>query len=394
MNKRKQVLTLLKCCICIGGSIGIVHNCIGIYFSSIADSLGTGVGRISVTVTLLSLATAFSAPVLMCLIRRKMPINYLMAGGVLLAVSGYVIMSFAGSIWLLYVTGIIIGIGACCFSNLPVTLILRDWYGEKLGSVTGIAMGFGGIFGAAFNPVFSFLITKLGWNASLRFQALILLLTVFPSAFFLSMNPDKKQVKDTVVNRAEESTVTAQIPMHSLILLAVASMLFACQAGMNSHFSALGVDMGYTLQFSAMMLSATMLSNVTFKFLHGILADATSPFLAATLCSIIGFTGTACLLLFHNTGAMMLIGSFLYGSYFSVSAVAIALLSQKIARERYGEVYARVTMFSTTAYALSLSVYGIIRDAAGSYMPSLMLVLALSALAILMTRLLKKSAQY
>ena len=393
MKNKKQVLALLKCCICIGGSIGIVNNCIGIYFSSIAESLKTGVGSISITVTLLSLASAFSAPVLMRLIRHKIPINRLMSGGVLLVVCGYLIMSFAGSVWLLYIAGVIIGIGACCFSNLPITLILHDWYGEKIGSVTGIAMGFGGIFGAAFNPVFSNLITSLGWNNSLRIQALIMLVLVFPCALFSSMDPDKKAKAVSAAAETDEKTAPTVISRKSIILLTFAGILFACQAGMNSHFSALGVDLGYSLQFSAVMLSAAMLANVSFKLIHGTLADVTTPFLSSTLCSVIGFIGTLSLLLFHGSATMMLAGAFLYGAYFSVSTVGISLLSQSIAKERYGEVYSRITMFSTVAYALSLSVYGMIRDFAGSYLPSLGLVIVLSCLAIICTRLLKKSVQ-
>ena len=393
MNKREQILTLLKCCICIGGSVGIVNNCIGIYYSSIADGLDTGVGAVSIMVTLMSLATAFGNPVLMRLIRLRIPVNRLMSAGVIMVAFAYLIMSFAGNIWLLYAAGIIMGIGACCFSNLPVTLILRDWYGEKIGSVTGIAMGFGGIFGAVFNPVFSKLIESLGWNNSLRIQALILLVLVFPCALLSRMNSDKGSAATAANNKIIHDETVTYISERTMLLLIIAGVLFSCQCGMNSHFSALGVDQGYTLQFSAVILSVAMISNVSFKFLHGTLADATSPYFSSILCTGIGFAGTLCMLLFHASAFMMMAGAFMYGAYFSVSQVGMSLLCQSIAKEKYGEIYSRITMFATIAYAVSLSVYGLIRDHVGSYLPSLILVLVMSTLAIITTRLLKKSTQ-
>ncbi len=381
---------LLRCCLCIGGALGIVGNCIGIYFSPMASSLGTGVGSLSVIVTLMSLATAFFAPVFAKLIRR-IPIRYLMSAGVMLCVSAYMIMSVSSRLWTLYLGGVVMGIGSCCFSSLPVTMILREWYGDRIGSVTGIAMGFGGVFGAVCNPLLSRLITSLGWNTSLRIQGLLLLVLVLPCAYTMRMNP-AKVIQKAPAKRKEEIRGPS-VPAGTMVLLTLTAVCFSAECGMNSHFSALGVDKGYTLAFSSVMLSAAYIANVSFKLIHGWIADRSSPFVSTILCCSIGLAGTLCLLMLSSVGTMMLAGAFLYGSYFSCSTVGTSLLTQTISGDDYAKVYSRITMFASIAYALAASVYGILHDISGSYTLPLMLVAFFSASALIMVLLLRKSSR-
>ena len=61
-NTKGRLGVLLRCCMCIGGAMGMVSNCIGIYFTPLAKALDVGVGRISIMVTLISLGNALFAP--------------------------------------------------------------------------------------------------------------------------------------------------------------------------------------------------------------------------------------------------------------------------------------------------------------------------------------------
>ena len=122
---RKRTGMLLKCCMCIGGAMGMVSNCMGIYFSSLSEALGVGVGRISVIVTLVSLANAFFAPVFVKL-QKHFRLNHLMGFGIVLCMISYVLMSFAGNVWTLYFCGLLSGVGMCFYAALPVTQVLRD----------------------------------------------------------------------------------------------------------------------------------------------------------------------------------------------------------------------------------------------------------------------------
>lgn len=391
-DSRKNISVLIRCCLCAGGALGIVNNCIGIYFSPISQALGVPVGRMSIIITLLSLATAFFAPVFVRLVRR-FPIRFIMTFGVLLDICSFVIMSFAPNIWVLYAAGVTMGVGCCCFSSLPVTMILREWYGDKIGSVTGIVMAFGGLFGALLNPVFSRLITSMGWNMSLRIQAVILMAIVLPCAMTLRMNP--KKVIQTVPRKVsgmpgKKESVSPKVLL-ALILVAVS---FSAQNGINTHLSALGVSRGFTLEFSSVMLSAVYVANVSFKLIHGWIADRTSPYVSTILCCSIALSGALILLLFASTPFMMIAGAFLYGSCFSCSTVGTSLLTQRAAGDDYAKVYSRITMFASTSYALATSVYGLIRDAAGSYTPSLALVCVFSCCALFMIMMLYRTEKH
>ena len=162
---------------------------------------------------------------------------------------------------------------------------------------------------------------------------------------------------------------------------------------MNPHLSAYAIDRGYTLENSAMVLSAAMLANVSFKLLHGFLADHMDPIVSTMLMALTGCAGTIILLLFAGNRVLMLGGAFLYGAYFTVTTVGLTQLTQIVAKDQYTSVYSVVIMLNSIFYALSVSLNGILYDMTGAYRIVLLMIIAYAVLAlVLMTRIRAKSA--
>ena len=90
-NNKGRLATLLRCCMCIGGAMGMVSNCIGIYFTPLAKALDIGVGRISVIVTLISLGNAFFAPFFVRL-RKRFLLTISRVTGWNTAISGIILL--------------------------------------------------------------------------------------------------------------------------------------------------------------------------------------------------------------------------------------------------------------------------------------------------------------
>ena len=66
------------------------------------------------------------------------------------------------------------------------------------------------------------------------------------------------------------------------------------------------------------------------------------------------------------------------------------MLTQKVAGDRYAEVYSKLVIFTATSYALSVSLYGLLYDLTGSYRPALLFIIAMAILSIFLSLILKK----
>lgn len=378
MNQKTGML--IRCCMCVGGAMGIVSNCMGIFFTPLSQSIGTSVGKISLMITLTSLTAAFSAPVFIRL-NKTVRIHYLMSFGVLLAVLSFLTLSTANHLWVIYLCGILSGISMCCFAALPVSLVLRSWYGEKNGTALGTALAFSGVFGAIMNPVISRLITAFSYQTAMRIIALFLLVAVFPCAFTIRLREGGDPVQPQPVSKS-----TAKEPIRIakpvLVVLFATCMGYCFLCGLNQHFSALAVSYGSTLEASATVMTFVMTGNICFKLLYGWLSDRINPITAAEIWLVIGMAGTALVALFGSDAVLIRIGAFFYATFFSLSTIALSMITQFIAKDQFPAVYARLNVFTSSTYALSVMIIGFIYDLTQSYRPAVFTVIAVSAFSL------------
>ena len=377
--KENKYTVLAKCCICIGGAVGLVSNCLGIFYSPIAESLNLGIGRISVMATIISLASAFFMPVLTRLMKH-FRINHLMAAGVIIDVIAYVIMSLVHDIRIYYLCSAFLGIGAVSYSNFPVSILLKEWYGDKNGSALGTALAFSGAFGALANPIVGRLIGSSGYESGMRVMAAFLLIVCLPCA--LTVRRNEQAVSE---EKAAVSAGTAALSLGMLVFIIVTTSLFNAVNGMNSHMSSLAVKSGYSLEFSAIVVSVVMIANMLFKIAFGFAADRFSVTKAVLVWLAFNFTGLVTILFLRSVPAALLCGAALYAADFSNSTIAGPLIIQKVAKDRYSEIYPRVALFNTLSYALMTSGYGFLLDASGSYTLSLIVAISFAAIAFVLT---------
>ena len=379
--KKKQLSVLIKCCICIGCSIGLVSNCIGLFYTPIAQALGTGRGQVAAISTIISLSSAFFAQVVASLI-KKIPIGVVMGSGAILAALGFLALSFAGSLPIFYVIAVFLGIGDICFKNLTVSMALRSWYGEKSASKLGIAMAVTGVVAAVMNPVLSRVIGAYGYPMAFRLLALLIGLRAAPTGFSIRLN--EAEEKASAAKKAAAGAGSTALPRLTLIIITLLPLAIAGATGMNTHFSSYAVSLGYSLSFGATLVSFQSIFNSLWKLLFGFLAEKLGA--AKTSAAYFAVNIAACLLLSMFTGSKpaIILGTCLYATVFSLATVGLPVLIQEVAKDRFAEIYANCTMIQTICYALYTTVFGTISDKAGNYVPCLLLVIAFSTLGIVM----------
>ncbi|MBR2990751.1 MAG: MFS transporter [Solobacterium sp.] len=384
MQESKQTI-LMKCCICIGGSVGLISNSFGIFYSPIAEEMQLGIGRISIMATIISLASAVFLPVFSRLMKR-VKMNHLMVMGVLLASAAYLVMSWIHDIRVYYLCSVFLGIGAVCFSNFPVSILLKEWYGDRNGSALGIALAFSGLAGALANPLIGKLITGSGYELSMRLIAVFLLVTCFPASLTVHR---AEEVQDSGT-QGSNAVMSAALPLSLLVLIIVTTSSFNAVNGLNSHMSALAIDSGYSLEFSGFVVSAVMIANMTFKIIFGFIADRISVTRTIRIYMTLCTAGIIALLFMRTVPVILMIGAALYATDFSNSTIGGPLIMQKIAKDRYSEVYPKVAIFNTLSYALMTSAYGLLKDASGSYTLPLIVAVTICAGALVLNEVLGK----
>jgi MFS family permease len=386
-EKTKLLLVQLRCCLLLGGGIGLLSNCIGLFYTPISQELGVGRGSVALMVTLQSLASAFFSPVFAKLV-KKIKIQHLMSAGVILSSLAVFVMSMAKSIYVFYVCGILAGIGVTNFSALPVSMILRSWFGEKSGSRLGIAQAFTGLCAAIFNPVLGRIITGSDYHKAFVFMMAGLFILCMPCAVTLRM----KDEPAAAAKPTEKESAKAKAARDSVMTSALFATFLLCgfcittQNGMNSHFSALAVSVGFPLTFGATVVSFQSIFNSTWKLIFGFVLDKLGPVRACNIFNCIGFTGVMILLLGSRNPILLIIGVSMYACNFSVSTVGIPTLMMEAAGKNYIDYYSKQNMVQTVAYAFGTTMYGTLSDITGGYTVPLIVVEVMTVSAFLLLR--------
>jgi MFS family permease len=392
-DKKKQFLILVRCCICMGCSFGIITNCLGIFFSPIAAQLGVGRGDVALMSTIMSLSSAAAIQVIAKLLNRRFPINILMGAGAVLAIASVVIMSMAKSIMVFYVCGALLGIGYSCYANLPVSILLRSWYGEKNASKLGIAMAFSGLCAAIANPIMGRFISTGGFESGFRVMAIMLIVLSLPATFTMKLK-EEPAAEGTAASGKDGKAVTGTvIAASTMLLLVLNAAAISTETGMNSHFSSAAISLGYTLAFSATVASFQNVFNSVWKLLYGFFIEKIGLVKSTVLYLCINMAGSALILGLNKVPAAFIAGVSMYATAFGISTVGCTIMLQKIAKERYAEVYATMNLVQTLGYAFFTWAYGSISDKAGNYLPCLIIAIAASACCAVVFTMLGRKAE-
>lgn len=383
---------LAGCCLLQGGTLGIIHNCRGIFYTPIIDDLGFGMGAFSFYVLFFGLCSCLILPFVSRMFSRFD--TRLLLGGASIVFSGSVLaMGFFNSLPAFYIAGGIQGLSSAFIMFYPAPLILGNWFKKKAGLAIGISAAFAGLAGVIGNPMGSAVIVRFGWRVGFWFMGgLALLMTVPVSLFLLRLRPEDCGMEpygchegSCPVPQADTyKGIPADIAKRSpyFWVLIFCGLLAANTCCYYAHFSPLGTYAGYGVSAAALLVSFSMAGNVVSKIVLGQVHDRcglNASLLAGTVCTLIGFF----LLLVHSY-AVRLVGAFLYGPSMAMSAIMIAIAIKDVyGRESYQELLPYSSMASTFGTSFMMMIVGYIVDGLGpdkGYTVSLLIGAGITAL--------------
>ena len=376
-------LVWLAMCGMIGATLG-VKNTSGVFFTPMAESFGVGRGAISLTLTLSNLLLAagdFFSP-------------RLYTGGnfrrltrlcVACAVGATLLMGMVSDLWLLYLLHCVRGFASGMMGIVIGTVVINNWFVRCNSLVTGVALAAGGVVSALLSPLLSGVIEASGWRAGFRAEAVAALvlyapLLVLPLAYRpedMGLAPLGGQRKSAAQapDGGKSQAADSSRPLFAALVLMTA---FANTVStFPNHLPGLADSYALSASVGAAMLSASMIANALGKVAMGALAERFGVKRPALAYAAVLALGLGLLLAFRTVPAALAGGAIL-GLAFSLTTVVPALVTKDVfGAERYRAVFPAVTLAGTVANASAASLIGFLYDAAGSYHPAMLLLIAL-----------------
>lgn len=271
------------CCLVMATTMGIITNCNSLFIKPVAEELGVSRQTISLMISLQSLGTMIASLFTGRIFNGHNTIT-VMKTAVIVMTAAYFLNSFAGSIFLLYVTYFINGVMLALVTTLPISFLINNWFIDRTGYALGLASMGSGFGGAFFNSLAGHIMNSAGWRNTYRILALFILVIAVPCIFLvLKLRPEEMGEEPYREHQQKETDAKQELTGYTAaeaqklpvlwILYALAVIIGICLNSMYTTVSPHLQDKGYSLVFSANVLSACMLVMAGGKIMIGRIFD-------------------------------------------------------------------------------------------------------------------------
>ncbi|ETR78788.1 permease [Afipia sp. P52-10] len=354
-----------------------------VFLLPISSSFGWDRANVLSIYSMAALVNGLSSPFAGRLFDRAGP-RVVYSLGLILIAGALLAASIAGQLWQLQMSlGLSVGLGVACIGNVPNTILLGRWFGERLPAAMAVIFSAMGAGVLVLLPVSQLLIDHAGWRGAYQIMggcalALLVLLQLLPWRIFAAGSPD---LPKTAAATAVENGWTLVGAMRHHAFWSLFSTFFFTAVGMfaiSAQIVAYLVDAGFApLQaatawgFSGVVLVIGMLS---ISWLDGVIGRRPSILLSYAL-SIAGIAMMWLLKFYPNTillaGFILCFGSMVGSRGPLISATAMRFFQGK----NVGTIFGTISIGSGLGAALGSWCGGLIHDATGSY--DLVIVFAL-----------------
>lgn len=309
----------------------------------------------------------------------------LMLSGIVMGGIALIGLSQMTALWQFYLFYLFNSLGYMCGGPLPNQVLVSRWFNKSRGKAMGIIYLGIGIGGMLVPQIAKGLITNFDWRTSLMILGILMIAIAFPMAWFVQENPE---------NAAEKKHEEAKTPLSPILrdwpfyLLAIGSMCsIGAVAGTIQNLKLFfSIDLHYTQQEAANILSIVLGSSIIGRLLMGWLADRMrKKYVMVIIYALVA--ASIPLLFLATTPGVIYVFAFLFGvalggDYMIIPLMAAELFGVKV----MGRVMGLIITVDGLAEAFAPMLAGWLRDKSGSYatgFSSLILLAAIGTLAVL-----------
>lgn len=291
----------------------------------------------------------------------------LMLAGIVMGGVALIGLSRMTSLWQFYVFYLFNALGYMCGGPLPNQVLVSRWFTKARGKAMGIIYLGIGVGGMLVPQIARGLTSSFGWRDALMALGILMIAVAFPMAWFVKENPEAVTLK----TKQEETktpfgTILKSWPFYLLVIGSMCSI--GAVAGTTQNIKLfLSIDLKYSQEQAANVLSIILASSIIGRLLMGWLADKTQKkYVMILIYSLVALSIP--LLYFSETPGVIYVFAFIFGvalggDYMIIPLMAAELFGVKV----MGRVMGLVITVDGLAEALAPMLAAWLRDKTGSY---------------------------
>lgn len=313
----------------------------GVVLKPVSEEFALSRSSLTVAVLINMVVLSICQPAVGALSDRIGPKRILVGGTCLLGVS-LVPMSFATTLWQIYIVyGVFVALALAAASPVNTTALVSQWFTRRRGTALALATS-GSAFGQLLIvPLAAWTLTRTDWQSTYRLLAVMLLAIMAPLGLIFLRAPNTGRSDgdgaagdpDPALDEASAGhTLRSAVNTAPFWLLAFG--FFVCgftMAFANTHFMAYADDMGMSAMHAADVVAVTAAFSIAGTIALGILADRSSRPRILALTYLL--RGVAFILLIFFSDDSLIFG---YAVVLGISWTATTPLTAAIAADLYG----------------------------------------------------------
>lgn len=372
----------------------------GVILDPLRNQHGWSKATISSAITLYFFATGAFGLLVGRLIDTYGPKWFLVIGSLVIG-AGFALLSFISATWQLFSIYLLMAVGFCCTSLVPVNTLITNWFVRKRGfamSLTNTGLSLGGI---VMVPFAVYMISDWGLHVALPVLGTVFWVVIIPTAlFFIKQRPSDlnqfpdgspppKSGKDRISAALNVETQmriwTRRQVVHTAAFWAIVAAFLLALSGQIAFLvhqvSFLGQYLGTRGAASAVSLTAA--ASIAGRLFLGTFVDRCDKRYVTMVCFLI--QGLAVIALaYYNHVVVLYLGTFAFG----LTMGSIIMMQSLITGECFGlKSFATVSgiagLFTMSGAAFGPMLAGFIYDATDSYRMAFTIFAVLSILAMI-----------
>ena len=363
----------------------------GLMLKPMSEDLEVSRSTLSLAVTMFMVVSAVAMPFVGRLVDRW-SLRGTIAIGAGIGAAGLALMGQVQSSWQVFlVYGVVYALGNSGTSIAPVVVMVSQWFVERRGVATSMAVSGNAIGQLFIVAALASLLVAIGWRSSFTILAVVNIAILLPITLLI--------VRPRPTHDAETTSPTPDnepLPQPLTLRQALASRPFLLLVGIYSicgfqdffvatHIVAFAQDQGVGDVLAGNLLAWMGVMGLLGVLIAGVMADALGASRPTALCFLMRIGIFALILPLQSTPAILAFG-LLYGFTFLITApLTVVFLGNIYGPLRLGTLTGTVSMIHQITGGLGALAGGWIYDMTGSYNMAFALMLALSLAATALT---------
>lgn len=370
---------VIACFILMASSVGITQNCFNLFSIEIMNELKFTASQVQVMNTIATLMTMVSALVVGTVfnkfsMRLAMPVYAICLTG------GFFLYSTVNSLAQLYILSALVGFGRGGVAVVPCGLLMNNWFKEKRGFATGIALAGSTAGGFVFVRIANAIIASMDWRRAYMVLGVMAAVLIIPTVIFvIREKPEDKGLRpygatdeDTAsAVKAEFTGISRKkfLKTSAFWMLGITFFLIsAINMGLQNNISIyLTMQKGQTRELAADVASILLLSQVVGKILLGSIYDKKGVKFGSAYGCVVFLLSIVTIMLAGNKAFAIIFGVIVGLALSMTTCTPPLLTSLAVGRREYSSIYGLLNAFATAGVALGPVIAGFIYDHTESY---------------------------